>query len=94
MLRCPAPYVDSVHTGGRVDLQEAIQSELNWLLSEGYRPGRDLETRAQHTVMAVLQRYGIRGARVRVKSKPGGLDLSVDLPPAVPQVKRIQLSVG
>ena len=75
----------------------ALKEELQLAIEDavmGANFDRWLTGKVELAVTTILQRRGLRGARVSVRTKGHGLIVEIQLPPAQARVERIVIQVG
>lgn len=73
-----------------MDLTEAIEAELSWVLQGGAR-GDALVGEVRHAVIAVLGRYGRRPAHLHVSVHAGVVQVDLRLPDDPARVREIRV---
>lgn len=73
-----------------MSLDEEIEEALSWVVA-GRPADSSLELDARDAIRRLLERRGIRGARIRTWCERGALHIDIQLPPSVPRVQQVRL---
>lgn len=76
---------------------DALREELNFAVEDammGQPMNQHLAGRLQLAAFSVLHKHGLSHAKVRVSRQGAGMKVHIDMPPQVPTVRQIVLSVG